>query len=60
MRDHKEVISGIKRKEGVSYPVLVPNLQGFNSAVRFLYVLPKLVILLQNIFGFNEWELFLY
>lgn len=31
--DNTEVLSGIKRKIGVSYPVLVPNLQGFEAAI---------------------------
>ena len=33
MGDHKEVMAGIKRHPGVTYPVLVPNLQGFQAAV---------------------------
>jgi isopropylmalate/homocitrate/citramalate synthase len=33
MADSAEVLKGIRRKPGVSYPVLVPNMQGFESAV---------------------------
>jgi len=32
MSDHAEVMGSIKRREGVSYPVLVPNLKGYESA----------------------------
>jgi len=34
MADHAEVMAGIRRKPGVAYPVLVPNLQGFEAAKR--------------------------
>lgn len=33
MADSSEVMKGIKRQPGVSYPVLVPNLQGLQAAV---------------------------
>ena len=33
MGDNEEVMRRIKRKDGVSYPVLTPNLQGFQKAV---------------------------
>ena len=33
MADSAAVLQGIRRKPGVSYPVLVPNLQGFEAAV---------------------------
>lgn len=33
MADHAEVMRGLERREGVSYPVLVPNLRGFEAAV---------------------------
>lgn len=33
MADHTEVLEGIKRKPGVSYPVLTPNLKGFQAAL---------------------------
>jgi len=33
MADHTEVLEGIKRKPGVSYPVLTPNLKGFQVAL---------------------------
>lgn len=33
MADHTEVMQGILRETGVSYPVLTPNLQGFEEAV---------------------------
>lgn len=32
--DNYDVFKGIDKKEGVSYPVLVPNLKGFEQAVR--------------------------
>jgi hydroxymethylglutaryl-CoA lyase len=32
MADHSEVLEGIRRKPGVSYPVLAPNLKGFEAA----------------------------
>jgi isopropylmalate/homocitrate/citramalate synthase len=34
MADSRDVLRGIRRKPGVSYPVLVPNMQGFESAVE--------------------------
>lgn len=33
MADHSEVLKGITRKAGVSYPVLTPNIKGFEAAV---------------------------
>lgn len=33
MADQSEVLKGIIKKEGVSYPVLAPNLKGFESAL---------------------------
>jgi hydroxymethylglutaryl-CoA lyase len=33
MADHAEVLRALPRREGVSYPVLVPNLKGFESAL---------------------------
>ena len=32
MADHTEVLERIRRKQGVSYPVLTPNLKGFEAA----------------------------
>src|SRR6478609_1321364 len=32
MADHTEVLERIRRKPGVDYPVLAPNLKGFESA----------------------------
>ncbi|MSQ89435.1 MAG: hydroxymethylglutaryl-CoA lyase [Betaproteobacteria bacterium] len=32
MADHSEVLARIRRKPGVSYPVLTPNLKGFEAA----------------------------
>ena len=32
MADHTEVLEGIRRKPGVAYPVLTPNLKGFHAA----------------------------
>jgi isopropylmalate/homocitrate/citramalate synthase len=34
MADTDKVMAGIKRKPGVSYPVLVPNLQGLDAAMK--------------------------
>lgn len=34
MADHTEVLRGIQKFPGRSYPVLTPNLKGFESAVR--------------------------
>ncbi|NP_001185646.1 hydroxymethylglutaryl-CoA lyase, mitochondrial isoform 4 [Gallus gallus] len=33
MADHAEVMQGINKLPGVSYPVLTPNLKGFQAAV---------------------------
>ena len=33
MADNGEVMAGIRRKPGVAYPVLVPNLKGFEAAL---------------------------
>jgi hydroxymethylglutaryl-CoA lyase len=33
MADTAEVMAGIHRKPGVSYPVLVPNIKGFEGAL---------------------------
>jgi isopropylmalate/homocitrate/citramalate synthase len=33
MADQAEVLQGLKRKPGVSYPVLTPNLKGFEAAL---------------------------
>ena len=33
MGDHEQVFQGICKKEGVSYPVLVPNLKGLEKAL---------------------------
>jgi hydroxymethylglutaryl-CoA lyase len=33
MADHAEVMRALPRREGVSYPVLVPNLKGFEAAL---------------------------
>ena len=33
MADHKEVLQRIKKKPGVWYPVLTPNLKGYETAV---------------------------
>ncbi len=33
MADHTEVLERVRRKQGVSYPVLTPNLKGFEAAL---------------------------
>lgn len=40
MADQVEVMKGICRKPGVSYPVLTPNLQGFQAAVSVNHYIP--------------------
>lgn len=35
MSDAGEVLKGIIRQEGVSYPVLVPNAKGMESAIKY-------------------------
>uniref|UniRef100_A0A2K6F8K7 Hydroxymethylglutaryl-CoA lyase, mitochondrial n=1 Tax=Propithecus coquereli TaxID=379532 RepID=A0A2K6F8K7_PROCO len=38
MADHTEVLKGIRKFPGISYPVLIPNLKGFEAAlVKRLY-----------------------
>lgn len=37
-----EVMKGISRKPGVSYPVLTPNLKGFQAAVSVKHQNPTL------------------
>ena len=34
MADHDAVLRGIRRRAGAAYPVLTPNLQGFDTAVQ--------------------------
>ena len=34
MADNAQVLRGIRRQAGVAYPVLTPNLQGFDAAVE--------------------------
>ena len=34
MKDAFEVLSGIERRPGVSYPVLTPNMKGFEKALE--------------------------
>lgn len=34
MGDNSEVYSGITKKEGITYPVLVPNIQGMEAALK--------------------------
>ena len=38
MGDHADVLKGIKKYPGVSYPVLTPNLKGFEGAVSEMFV----------------------
>ncbi|MDZ5455875.1 hydroxymethylglutaryl-CoA lyase [Azohydromonas lata] len=33
MADHAEIMAGLQRRPGVNYPVLAPNLKGFEAAV---------------------------
>lgn len=42
MADQVEVMKGILRKPGVSYPVLTPNLKGFQAAVSVEHPNPAL------------------
>jgi hydroxymethylglutaryl-CoA lyase len=34
MGDSSEVFSGIQKKQGVNYPVLVPNMKGMEQAMK--------------------------
>jgi hydroxymethylglutaryl-CoA lyase len=34
MGDNKEVLQGIDKVDGISYPVLTPNLKGFEEALK--------------------------
>jgi hydroxymethylglutaryl-CoA lyase len=34
MTDASDVFKNIKKKEGVSYPTLVPNMKGFEQALK--------------------------
>lgn len=43
MADQVEVMKGISRKAGVSYPVLTPNLKGFQAAVSMINHRPELI-----------------
>lgn len=43
MADQVEVMKGISRKPGVSYPVLTPNLKGFQAAVSMKQYHPALL-----------------
>ena len=38
MGDHADVLKGIKKYPGVSYPVLTPNLKGFEGAVSGMVI----------------------
>ena len=38
MADHKQVLEGIVKYPNVSYPVLTPNLKGFETAVSLAYM----------------------
>lgn len=40
MADQVEVLKGIYKKPGVSYPVLTPNLKGFQAAVGIKHIFP--------------------
>lgn len=46
MADQVEVMKGISRKPGVSYPVLTPNLKGFQAAVSMKQYHPYLLYIL--------------
>ena len=39
MSDGVDVMKNVPRAPGVNYPVLVPNLKGYDTAVRSCYVL---------------------
>ena len=49
MADHNEVMKGIRREPGVSYPVLTPNLKGFESAVSSISLYHFSVLLFYQI-----------
>ncbi|XP_008485128.2 hydroxymethylglutaryl-CoA lyase, mitochondrial-like, partial [Diaphorina citri] len=35
MADHKEVVQGLPKQSEISYPVLVPNMKGLETAVSY-------------------------
>lgn len=37
MGDSEKVFMGINKKPGVAYPVLVPNIKGFEAAVKSFF-----------------------
>lgn len=37
MSDGAELMKSLKRKSGVNYPVLIPNLMGYNIAVSITF-----------------------
>lgn len=37
MADHTEVLKGIDKHPGISYPVLVPNMKGLEAAVSIFF-----------------------
>lgn len=49
MADQVEVMQGIHKKPGVNYPVLTPNLKGFQAAVSYAhyisFISPALCVL---------------
>lgn len=51
MADHTEVLRGIDRVGGISYPVLTPNLKGFEAAVSFelLPVIYVIIMIVQDL-----------
>lgn len=42
MSDAAEVMKNLKRVPGVNYPVITPNLKGYNTAVRFYLSIIKI------------------
>lgn len=50
MADHKQVMTGINRIPGISYPALTPNLKGFEAAVCYiLFLFLNLLTLLYHL-----------
>ena len=52
MADHKQVMTGISKIPGISYPALTPNLKGFEAAV--CYILFLVLNPIEFILPFNE------
>lgn len=48
MSDAAEVMKNLKRVPGVNYPVIIPNIKGYNTAVR-IYIHTEKICLRSDI-----------